>query len=236
MARSLSKVLCACGLDCQELPVEGLTSSTAPPDPEAVRLLAAAQERSTAIVVMPGTVAAGAAAIGLIHRLRSELLWEGKLIVLARDHASATSIETTSLLPNSRDTALLGATKGHCVLSCPLLLPQLLEALDRVPPLQIEGWWQLLQLSELASLRSTARRGRRQLEAGDLFRARSACCELAERIGILGPRQLLLDHQEARALAEILRVFSAPEGVDLASCRTLLRLVDHSPLMKGQDP
>jgi hypothetical protein len=196
---------------------ELLCESLQNPLDSAVKPILAAE--SVVWISPPATRAAGI--LSVVHRLRSQLLWEGQLIAIAASRAEQERLRDAELFGTIGAGVRLQRVAGHHVLGCPVSVADTLALVEH-PEAVDRRIWRALALSA-----DTLSRYREEIESLTR-RARSAEVVAAEIVLLLDRldefdwNALLHDHEQERALAQIRA--SRPDGGAWTpdECRSLL--------------
>jgi hypothetical protein len=140
-----------------------------------------------------------------VLRLREALLWEGCFTAVMPTEATRRFVAAEPLLPGGEPHRTFLNTRGHIVLSIPVDLPGLLDALTLERPLYLEEWWSMSHRSLIGSLRSARDRLATALDAGSFGEALEVSSEALESLRSTEWWLVAPDHQWERSARNLIR-------------------------------
>lgn len=150
--------------------------------------------------------------IRLVRFLRTDLLWEGSILVLIDGGRALQAIETASLIGATEPATPYSEVGGHAALATLFRLPDLFDVLGDLRPMFQERWHAILDLQPLGELAERLER----LVSSDRDLDESEVEEVLAIIRQLDWTSLLLDHDsEARVQALLGTELSATQARDL---------------------
>jgi len=87
-------------------------------------------KRYDVVVALPPIIWRASEAVSLVHRLRTDLYWDGCFVAVMRSVEQAERLRKASFVGEPIDDTRFGEISGHVMLTSPLRISKLLSALD----------------------------------------------------------------------------------------------------------
>jgi len=107
------------------------------------------------IIVLPYFIRSASDVVVLVHRLRTDLYWEGRFVVVTEDGCNAGRLQEVSLVGESIDGTRFRQVPGHVVLAAPIRISELIAVILNGTDVRVslEYWhFKLLASSQAAQL------------------------------------------------------------------------------------
>jgi len=164
------------------------------------------------VVLAIGNDSAGANQhVGLIHRLRSRLAFEGTYLAILNSDERAERFKHCSLTGDSKWR--FENIPGHAVLSQPVLLAQLLSKMAEVEPLYSEQWFGLLDQCVVGKIPGMVEKADRLIQQGDPDKAKDVLKKVITEMDSVDWLPLL--HDPHQGMKEVSRFFEQYRDSDL---------------------